>query len=179
MMAYSQADVDKLNEEINDMRRRVEGLEKEVDTTKKKNKDLVSALNECNKAAEAAKENNIDMSMEPVVSFRQGKALVDAQQLSNIENIANYMKKNPEGLSVAVVRNAEQKEIIEHFSSELDKLLRPLVIVSEASEAFTKLEDGLMFSVIFRFRAFLLSRRGPKTSCSLAKPDSGTLWMAM
>ena len=61
---------------------------------KRKNKDLVSALNECNKAAEAAKENNFDMSMEPVVSFRQGKALVDAQQLSNIENIANYMQFN-------------------------------------------------------------------------------------
>ena len=58
------------------------------------------------------------------------------------------MKKNPEGLSVAVVRTAEQKEIIEHFSSELDKLLRPLVIVSEVAGAFTKLEDGLMFSVI-------------------------------
>lgn len=96
MMAYSQADVDKLNEEINDMRRRNKGLEKEVANAKRKNKDLVSALNECNKAAEAAKENNIDMSMEPVVSFRQGKAQVDAQQLSNIENIANYMKKNPE-----------------------------------------------------------------------------------
>ena len=96
MMAYSQADVDRLNEEINDMRRRNKGLEKEVANAKRKNKDLVSALKDCNKAAEAAKENNFDMSMEPVVSFRQGKALVDAQQLSNIENIANYMKKNPE-----------------------------------------------------------------------------------
>ena len=58
------------------------------------------------------------------------------------------MKMNPEGLSVAVVRNNEQKEIIEHFSSELDKLLRPLVIVSGASDAFNALEEGLLFSVI-------------------------------
>ena len=58
------------------------------------------------------------------------------------------MKMNPEGLSVAVVRNNEQKEIIEHFSSELDKLLRPLVIVSGTSDAFNSLEEGLLFSVI-------------------------------
>ena len=58
------------------------------------------------------------------------------------------MKKNPEGLSVAVVRNNEQKEIIEHFSSELDKLLRPVVIVSEARAAFSAIEDGLQFGVI-------------------------------
>lgn len=58
------------------------------------------------------------------------------------------MKKNPEGLSVAVVRNNEQKEIIEHFSSELDKLLRPVVIISEARSAFSAIEDGLQFGVI-------------------------------
>ena len=58
------------------------------------------------------------------------------------------MKKNPEGLSVAVVKTKEQKEIIEHFSSELDKLLRPMVLVSEAKEAFSSLEDGLTFSVV-------------------------------
>lgn len=94
--AYTQDDMDRLNEKVNDMRRRVKGLEKEVDKAQKKNKDLVSALKDCNKNVEAAKENNFDMSMEPVVSFRQGKALVEAQQLSNIENIANYMKKYPE-----------------------------------------------------------------------------------
>lgn len=96
MMAYSQADVDRLNGEINDMRRRNEGLEKEVADGKRKNEDLVSALKDCNKIAETAKQQNFDMSMEPVVSFRQGKDMVDAQQLSNIENIANYMKKYPE-----------------------------------------------------------------------------------
>ena len=67
------------------------------------------------------------------------------------------MKKNPEGLSVAVVRNNEQKEIIEHFSSELDKLLRPVVIVSEARAAFSAIEDGLQFGVISGRN--LLSRR--------------------
>ena len=58
------------------------------------------------------------------------------------------MKKNPEGYSLAVVRSEEQKEIIEHFSSSLDALLRPSVIVSDPCGAFSHLEDGLMFSVI-------------------------------
>lgn len=96
MNAYSQDEMDRLNEEVNDMRRRVKGLEKEVDKAQKKNRDLVSALKNCNKNVEAAKENNFDMLMEPVVSFRQGKAQIEAQQLSNIESIANYMKKYPE-----------------------------------------------------------------------------------
>ena len=40
------------------------------------------------------------------------------------------------------------KEIIAHFSSSLEELLRPLVIVSDAFSVFDKLEDGLMFRVI-------------------------------
>ncbi len=58
------------------------------------------------------------------------------------------MKRNPEGLSVAVVKNAEQKEIIEHFSLELDKLLRPEILISDPVSVFSELEDGLRFSVI-------------------------------
>ena len=58
------------------------------------------------------------------------------------------MKRNPEGLSVASVRTEEQKEIIGHFSAELDKLLRPQIIVSDPAGVFSRLEDGLMFSVI-------------------------------
>ena len=58
------------------------------------------------------------------------------------------MKRNPEGLSVASVKTSEQKEIIEHFSSELDKLLRPLVIVSDPKSVFSALEEGLEFSIV-------------------------------
>ena len=58
------------------------------------------------------------------------------------------MKMNPEGLSVASVRTEEQKEIISHFSSELDSLLRPQIIVSSPLSAFSQLEDGLRFGII-------------------------------
>ena len=58
------------------------------------------------------------------------------------------MKLNPEGLSVASVRSESDKEVITHFSSELEELLRPLVIISDARSLFDKLEDGLSFRVI-------------------------------
>ena len=58
------------------------------------------------------------------------------------------MKRNPEGLSAASVRTESDREIIAHFSSSLEELLRPLVIVSDAFSVFDKLEDGLMFRVI-------------------------------
>lgn len=58
------------------------------------------------------------------------------------------MKKNPEGLSVAVVERKEQKDIIDHYAKELDELSRPLVIVSDAASCFGNLEEGLRFSAI-------------------------------
>ncbi len=58
------------------------------------------------------------------------------------------MKLNPEGLSVASVRKREEKEVIEHFSEELDALLRPLVMLSSEKEVFGKLEEGIRFSAI-------------------------------
>ena len=58
------------------------------------------------------------------------------------------MKLNPEGLSIAAVRSREQKEIIEHFSSELEELLRPEVIVASPREALLSLEDGLRLGIV-------------------------------
>ncbi len=58
------------------------------------------------------------------------------------------MKRNPEGLSVAIVKKKEQKDIIDHYAKELDDLAKPLVIVSETKECFSKLEEGLKFSAI-------------------------------
>ena len=58
------------------------------------------------------------------------------------------MKMNPEGLSVAAVRSDGQKEIIEHFSSELDPLLRPLVMVADPAAAIDSTEEGMLFGII-------------------------------
>lgn len=58
------------------------------------------------------------------------------------------MKKNPEGLSVAQVRTKDEKDIIEHFSSDLEPLLRPDVYITEAENVFSLLEEGTTFGVI-------------------------------
>ncbi|MBQ0072558.1 MAG: hypothetical protein KBS81_12015, partial [Spirochaetales bacterium] len=58
------------------------------------------------------------------------------------------MKMNPEGYSVAQVRTTEQKGIIDHFSSELEEILRPEILVGTPMESLLGLEEGLLFSVI-------------------------------
>ena len=59
------------------------------------------------------------------------------------------MRLNPEGLSMAFVRNKEDKEVIEHFAREFEEVEKPEVIVSESDEkAFSEIDDDLYFSVI-------------------------------
>ena len=58
------------------------------------------------------------------------------------------MRKNPEGESIAVVQNQSQKEVIEHFSGEMEELLRPVVLVSSPLSAFSKIEDAIRFGAI-------------------------------
>ncbi len=58
------------------------------------------------------------------------------------------MRLNPEGLSTAVVAAKEQKEIIEHFSSQMEELERPSVIVSSPYDSFSLIEKGMRFGVI-------------------------------
>lgn len=93
MTAYDQDYVDNLNSNINDMRKRNAALEEENANAQKQNEELTKALNDCNASVKEL-ENSCDMSIEPVVAFRQGKDRVDVSQLSNIESIANFMKKN-------------------------------------------------------------------------------------
>lgn len=58
------------------------------------------------------------------------------------------MRLNPEGLSTAVVATKEQKEIIEHFSSQMEELERPSVILSSPYDSFSLIEKGMRFGVI-------------------------------
>lgn len=96
MMAYSQAEVDRLNDEINDMRRRMNAMEDDVRKKDNENRNLMTSLNECAEKAEKAEEKAVDSFIEPVVAFRKSVADVDMTQLSNIESIVAYMNKYPE-----------------------------------------------------------------------------------
>ncbi len=58
------------------------------------------------------------------------------------------MRSNPEGLSTAVVKNKEQKDVIEHFSKEMEDLLKPLVIVSSPLTSFSLIEKDMRFAVV-------------------------------
>ncbi len=58
------------------------------------------------------------------------------------------MRKNPEGESIAVVQNQSQKEVIEHFSGEMEELLRPVVMVSSPLAAFSGIEDAIRFGAV-------------------------------
>ena len=58
------------------------------------------------------------------------------------------MRLNPEGYSIASVRTHSEKEVIEHFASELDPLLRPQVICCRDADAFAQVEDGMRFSAV-------------------------------
>lgn len=96
MEAYDQAYVDRLNEDINDMRKKADAAEAENGELQKKNDDLNTALRDCMEENKKANDKAFDVMMEPVVSFRQSRDVIDRNQLSNIENIANYMKANPD-----------------------------------------------------------------------------------
>ncbi|MGN1164386.1 MAG: AAA family ATPase, partial [Candidatus Ornithospirochaeta sp.] len=58
------------------------------------------------------------------------------------------MKMNPEGSSMIQVRNNDEKAVIEHFSSNLEEILRPQVFVSTPEKVFSLLEEGIVFSAI-------------------------------
>ena len=58
------------------------------------------------------------------------------------------LKLIPEGLAVAQVGKASEKEVIDHFAEGLEELQRPLVLVSGKEEVFSKLEKGISFGCI-------------------------------
>lgn len=94
--AYTQSDIDRMNDEINGMRRKLEAAEDDARRAEQKNKDLVAALDDCRKNVKEAESKAMDMTMEPVISFRRSKSDVEITQLPNIENVASFLKNNPD-----------------------------------------------------------------------------------
>ncbi len=99
------------------------------------------------------------LSGRPEVLRRLMEHLYDGLELRRHENVLvlnasnglllyPLMRENPEGLSVAAVSSGREKDVIEHFSKEMEELMRPLVLVSPPSDVFSHLEDGMLFGVI-------------------------------
>lgn len=94
--AYDQAEIDRLNSSINGLRSDVNEKDGQIDNANQKITKLQSDLDAClKKPAEQVKVVEVKSNRIPesVVTFRQGKSVVEASQLPNVERVASYLKK--------------------------------------------------------------------------------------
>lgn len=98
---YDKAEVDELNGCINSLRSNLSDKETELSNAQKTIRDLQQALNDCRdqkpiiktvtETKTVVKTNNLP---DVLVSFRQGKCIVDPSQLPNVERVASYLKSH-------------------------------------------------------------------------------------
>lgn len=87
------SEIETLNKMISDMRKDAAIKDNELYKANTKIRHLKNNLNDCQKRnKEIVKEIKVDNKY--YISFRQGKSIVDAVQMSNIENLANALKEN-------------------------------------------------------------------------------------
>ena len=96
---YDQAEVDGLNAKINDLRAQVNEKDGQIAKANADNRNLQQQLNEARNQKPTIKTetqtitNNFN-SLEQTVTFRQGKSVVDASQLPNVERVATFLKNH-------------------------------------------------------------------------------------
>ncbi|MCD8317669.1 MAG: OmpA family protein, partial [Paraprevotella sp.] len=125
--AYDPAEISDLNATINTLRQeanakdeRLKSTENRLRNEEQKSADLEKALNDCRNQGPKVITNN-NKTMESVVTFRQGKIVIDASQQPNVERIATYLKNHkdvkvnvlgyasPEGSAEVNTRIANQR----------------------------------------------------------------------
>lgn len=97
--AYDQAEVDGLNAKINDLRAQVNEKDGQIAKANADNRNLQQQLNEVRNQkptiqTETKTITNNFSSLEQTVTFRQGKSVVDASQLPNVERVATFLKNH-------------------------------------------------------------------------------------
>lgn len=97
--AYDQAEVDGLNAKINDLRAQVNEKDGQIAKANADNRNLQQQLNEARNQkptiqTETKTITNNFSSLEQTVTFRQGKSVVDASQLPNVERVATFLKNH-------------------------------------------------------------------------------------
>lgn len=101
--SYNQEDIDALNSEINSLKEQLEAKPKEVEVVKE-----VKVV-----------ENVVDKDLAPVtVSFSLNSSNIEEKQKANIENIATYLKDNPD-VKVSVVGYADKETGTAEYNKEL------------------------------------------------------------
>ena len=95
---YNQAEVNSLNESINALRAENARKEEALNAKEAENARLAKELTDLKNAPKEVQtivQNTHSKSLESVVTFRQGKTAISADQVPNVERIATYMKNNP------------------------------------------------------------------------------------
>lgn len=93
--AYDQAEVDALNQSVNELRAQVDSKSQALDAANRQAAQLSQELAECrNRKPEVQKVVETAKTLESVVNFRQGRSTVDASQLPNVERIASFLNKH-------------------------------------------------------------------------------------
>lgn len=96
---YDQAEVDGLNAKINDLRASLQDRDAQIAKSQAAVRTLEQQLNDCRNRKPVVETQtkvvtNTNKTLESVVTFRQGKSVIDASQLPNVERIATYMRNH-------------------------------------------------------------------------------------
>ena len=92
---YDPAEIADLNSAINDLRSQVNNKDNQLINANQQVNELQSELNECrNKVVTVETVVKTSRIPESIITFRQGKSVVDASQLPNVERVASYMNKH-------------------------------------------------------------------------------------
>lgn len=121
---YDQAEVDALNEQVNNLRQTNVDQEAELTAANQRNAKLEQQLADCKNQGPVIVTDTITShkkTLESVVTFRQGGVSVVASQTPNVERIATYLKNHekatvsikgyasPEGKAEVNARIAQQR----------------------------------------------------------------------
>lgn len=94
---YDPVEVAELNDAVNILRSELGDKDMQLNNAVQRANSLQRELADCRTQAAnietVVKTNRIP---ESIITFRQGKSVVDASQLPNVERVATYMKKHPE-----------------------------------------------------------------------------------
>ncbi|MCI6725462.1 MAG: OmpA family protein [Bacteroidales bacterium] len=96
--AYDQNEIDALNAKINDLRTQADDAKAQLAKTAQQLRETQQALNECRDRKPVVEVQTVtshSASLEQTVTFRQGKSVVDASQLPNVERVATFLRNHP------------------------------------------------------------------------------------
>ena len=93
---YNQAEIDDLNSSINALRGEVNNKNSELNNAVQRISGLKRDLEDCRTKIVPAAVVKTNRVPESIITFRQGRSVVDASQLPNVERVASYMKKYPD-----------------------------------------------------------------------------------